>query len=71
MLSSDFHCKENYGFRVVPVHPGLLTSDYGVQEAEVTVCGVQHVPHMRMKVQGRLMQAGFIEIHPVFAKINK
>ena len=27
--------------------------------------------HMCMKVQGRLMQARFIEIHQVFAKINK
>ena len=26
---------------------------------------------MRMKVQGRLMQPYFIEIHQVFAKINK
>ena len=25
MLSSVFHCKENDGFRVVPVHPGLVT----------------------------------------------
>ena len=24
MLSTDFHCKENGGFRVVPVHPGLM-----------------------------------------------
>ena len=23
MLSSEFHCKENDGFRIVPVHPGL------------------------------------------------
>ena len=37
MLSSDFHCKENDGFRVVPVHPELVTSDYGVHEVEVTL----------------------------------
>ena len=24
MLSSDFHCKENDGFRVVPVHSELI-----------------------------------------------
>ena len=33
MLSSDFHCKKNDGYRVVPVHPGLVTSDYGVHES--------------------------------------
>ena len=31
-MLSDFHCNENDGFRVVPVHPGLVTSDYGVYE---------------------------------------
>ena len=25
MLSSDFHCNENYGFWVIPIHPGLVT----------------------------------------------
>jgi hypothetical protein len=34
---------ERFGSRVVPVHPGLVTSDYDVHEVEVTVCGVQHV----------------------------
>jgi hypothetical protein len=46
VLSSDFHCKENDGtidFRVVPVHPRLVTNDYGVHEVGVTVCGVEHV----------------------------
>ena len=43
MLSSDFYCKENDGFRVIFVHPGLVTSDYGVHKLRVTVCGVQHV----------------------------
>ena len=42
MLSSDFHCKENDGFRVVPVHPGLIPSNYGVHEVGVIVCGVQY-----------------------------
>ena len=23
MLSSDFHCKENDGFQVIPIHAGL------------------------------------------------
>jgi hypothetical protein len=40
MLSSDFDCKEDDGFRVVPVHPRLVTSDYGVHVVEFTVCGV-------------------------------
>ena len=43
MLSTDFHCKENGGFRVVPVHPGLVTSDCGVHEVGVAVWGVRHV----------------------------
>ena len=43
MLSSDFHRKENDGFRDVSVHPGLATNDYGVYEVGITVCGVQHV----------------------------
>ena len=87
--------------------PGLVTSDYGVQEVGVTLTGVHHVlgvrvrprtrcfpynenltralPHsnaacnqltllisgknsrMRIKVQGRLMQARFFELHQVFA----
>ena len=25
------------------VHPGLISSDYGVHEVGVTVCGIQHV----------------------------
>ena len=105
---------ERFGFRVVPVHLGLVTSDYGVHEVRVTVCGVQHVlvrpgnqtvpsfslrwksdetikhyptqmllainwrywqaekySHMHMKVQGRLMQVHFIDIHQVFGKENK
>ena len=37
MLTSDFNCKENDGFRVVPIHPGLVTRDYGVHEVGVTV----------------------------------
>jgi len=32
-----------FGFRVVPVHPGLVASYYGVEEVGVIVCGVQHV----------------------------
>ena len=43
MLLSDSHCKGNDGILVVPVNPGLVTSDYGVHEVGVTVCGVQHV----------------------------
>ena len=43
MLSSDFHCKENDSFRVVPARPELVTSDYSVHEVGVTVCGVHHV----------------------------
>ena len=49
VLSSDFHCKQNDGFRGVPIHPGLITSDYGVQEVGVTVCGVQHVLGVRVR----------------------
>jgi hypothetical protein len=33
---------ERFGFWVIPVHPGLVTSDYGIQEVGVTVCEVQH-----------------------------
>ena len=49
MLSSDFHFKENDGLRDVPVHPGLVTSDYGVHEVGVTVSGVQHVMGVRVR----------------------
>ena len=34
---------EECGFQILPVHPGLVTSNYGVHEVGVTVCGVQHV----------------------------
>ena len=37
MLSWDFHCKENYGFHVVPVQPGLIASHYGAHEVGVTL----------------------------------
>ena len=37
---------ERFGFRVVPVHPGLVISAYGDHEIEVTVCGVQHVQYL-------------------------
>ena len=33
---------ERFGFHVVPVHPGLITSDYVVHEVGITVCWVQH-----------------------------
>ena len=42
MLSLDFDCKENDGLWVVTIHPGLITSNYGVHEVGVTVYGVQH-----------------------------
>ena len=35
--SSDFHCKENDWFWVAHVHPGLITSDYGVHEVGANV----------------------------------
>ena len=47
MLASDFHRKENE-FRIVPIHPGLVTSDYGVHEVGVTVFGAQHVLGVRI-----------------------
>ena len=37
MFSSDIHCKENDGFRVVPINPGLIASDSGVREVAITV----------------------------------
>ena len=40
---------ERFGFRVVPAHPGLVTSDYGVHEVGVTVCGLQHVLGIRAR----------------------
>ena len=43
MISSEFHCKENDGFRVVPVHLGLITSNYAVYEVGVTIYGAQQV----------------------------
>ena len=49
MLSSDFHCKKNDGFRVVPIHPELVTNDYGVHEVGVTVCGVQPILGVRVR----------------------
>ena len=38
-----FSFKENDGFRIIPVHPGLVVRDYGVHEVGVAVCRVQHV----------------------------
>ena len=34
---------ERFGSWVIPVHSGLVISDYGDHEGGVTVCGVQHV----------------------------
>ena len=53
MVSSDFHSKENDGFRVLSVHPGLVTSDYGVHEVGVTVCRVQHVLGVQVRSGAR------------------
>ena len=74
MISSDFHCKENDGCRLVPVHPGLpghagLHSDSEFMNTIIT--GDESLVYeydMRMKVQGRLLQARFIDTHQVFAK---
>ena len=44
---------ERFGFRVVAVHPGLVTSDYDVHEVGVTVCGVQHVLGVRVRPETR------------------
>ena len=38
-----FNWRLAFGFRAVSVHPGLVTSDYGVHEIGVPVYGVQHV----------------------------
>jgi hypothetical protein len=38
VLSSNFRCKENNGTIGGVLHPGLVTSDYGVHEVGVTVC---------------------------------
>ena len=57
MLSSDFHCKENSGLRVVPVHPGLVTSDYGVHEVwslfveSSRPCDPETIIYLTMKIQ--------------------
>jgi hypothetical protein len=56
VLSSDFHCKENDGFRVVP-----YTQDSSPLIMVFMKSGKKL--GMRMKVQGRLMQAQFTEIH--------
>ena len=40
---------ERFGFRVEPVDPRLVTSDYDVHEVGVTVCGVQHVLSVRVR----------------------
>ena len=53
MLSWNIHCKENDGFRVIPVHPVLLTSDFGVHEVGVTVCGVQYVHQLTLLTGGK------------------
>ena len=34
---------ERFGLRILAIHPGLVTNDYGVHDVGVTVCGVQHV----------------------------
>ena len=52
MVSLYFHRKENEGtvwFPVRNVHPGLVTSDNGVQEFGVTVFGLQHVLGLRIR----------------------
>ena len=36
-------------YMFVPIHPRLITSDYGVHEVGVTVCGVQHVLGLRVQ----------------------
>jgi hypothetical protein len=40
---------EQFGLWVIPLHPGLITSDYGVHEVRVTVCGVRHVLGVRIR----------------------
>ena len=59
VLSSDFHCQENGEFRVVPVHSGLVASEYGVHDVGVTIGVVHHVQFsdsgerkIRMKIKG-------------------
>ena len=48
---------ERFGFRVVPIHPGLVTSDYGVHEVGVTVCGVQHVLGVRVRPGNQIVSS--------------
>jgi hypothetical protein len=43
---------EQFGFWVISVHPGLVTSDFGVHEVRVIVCGVQHVMIWKVVVNG-------------------
>jgi hypothetical protein len=42
---------ERFGFWVVSIHPGLFTSDYGIHEVGITLCGVQHVLGVRPRNQ--------------------
>ena len=47
-FSSAFHCKEHEGLRVVPVHPGLVTTGYRVHKVGVTVFGIQYILGIRI-----------------------
>jgi hypothetical protein len=59
VLSPDFHCKENEGFRVVPIHTELVTSNYGVHEVEVTVCGILGGINSEVRVD-KLLRQGIV-----------
>jgi hypothetical protein len=46
---------EQFYFRAVPVHLGLVTSDYGVHEVRVTVCRVKHILGVRVRAGNQIL----------------
>ena len=56
-----------FDFRVVPVHPGIDTSDYGVHEVGVTVCGVRHVLGVRVRPGNQIVRKFLYNENPTRA----
>ena len=55
------NCNENYGFQVVPVHPGCVSSDNGVHELGITIYSDHHALGVRVRPGNQIVPSFYLQ----------